>query len=88
MKEIQEQHSHENNSHDHGKMPIILYFIGLALSLIALFVNGENNLIQNTLFSIASISAGYHVIILEGIGETIENSKRQHKFTPNSHILM
>ncbi|HFS4898563.1 TPA: heavy metal translocating P-type ATPase, partial [Enterococcus faecium] len=40
------------------------------------------------LFSIASISAGYHVIILEGIGETIENSKRQHKFTPNSHILM
>ncbi|MBK4810249.1 metal ABC transporter ATPase [Enterococcus faecium] len=69
-------------------MPIILYFIGLALSLIALFVNGENNLIQNTLFSIASISAGYHVIILEGIGETIENSKRQHKFTPNSHILM
>ncbi|KAB7092346.1 heavy metal translocating P-type ATPase, partial [Bifidobacterium longum] len=30
----------------------------------------------------------YHVIILEGIGETIENSKRQHKFTPNSHILM
>ncbi|XFE28483.1 PLP-dependent cysteine synthase family protein [Listeria innocua] len=77
MKEIQEQHSHENNSHDHGKMPIILYFIGLALSLIALFVNGENNLIQNTLFSIASISAGYHVIILEGIGETIENSKRQ-----------
>ena len=92
MKEIQEQHSHENNSHDHehdhGKMPIILYFIGLALSLIALFLNGETSLLQNSLFSIASISAGYHVIILEGIGETIENSKIQHKFTPNSHILM
>lgn len=92
MKEIQEQHSHENNSHDHehdhGKMPIILYFIGLGLSLIALFLNGETSLLQNSLFSIASISAGYHVIILEGIGETIENSKIQHKFTPNSHILM
>lgn len=36
MREIQEQRSHENNSHDHdhGKMPIILYFSGLILSII------------------------------------------------------
>ncbi|BDZ72261.1 hypothetical protein GCM10025861_27780 (plasmid) [Methanobacterium petrolearium] len=45
-------------------------------------------MLQNILFSIATISAGYHVIILEGLGETIENSKVQKKFTPNSHILM
>ncbi|MEG0553253.1 MAG: heavy metal translocating P-type ATPase, partial [Carnobacterium sp.] len=92
MKDIEEQDTHENGSHnhdhDHGKMPIVLYFIGLALALIALFLDGETSLLQNSLFSIASISAGYHVIILEGIGETIENTKNKKKFTPNSHILM
>lgn len=65
MKEIQEQHSHENNSHDHdhdhGKMPIILYFIGLALALIAFFLSKEYQILQNILFLIATISAGYHV---------------------------
>ncbi|MCI3028305.1 heavy metal translocating P-type ATPase [Desemzia incerta] len=98
MKNIQKQKSHEshdhshehghNHDHDHGKMPIILYFIGLALAIIALFLDGENSLLQNSLFSIASISAGYHVILLEGIGETIENTKSKKRFTPNSHILM
>ena len=92
MKEIQEQHSHENNSHDHdhdhGKMPIILYFIGLALALIAFFLSKEYQILQNILFLIATISAGYHVIVLEGLGETIHNSKRQKRFIPNSHILM
>lgn len=93
MENIKEQQSHKNHEHnhshdhDHGKMPVVLYLIGLALALIALFLNGENNLLQNVLFSIASISAGYHVIVIEGIGETIENSKMRHKFTPNSHIL-
>lgn len=81
MKEIQEQHSHENNSHDHdhdhGKMPIILYFIGLALALIAFFLSKEYQILQNILFLIATISAGYHVIVLEGLGETIHNSKSQ-----------
>lgn len=81
MKEIQEQHSHENNSHDHdhdhGKMPIILYFIGLALAIVALFLSDEYQFIKNIMFSLATISAGYHVIVLEGLGETIENSKNQ-----------
>ncbi len=92
MKEIQEQHSPENNSHDHdndhGKMPIILYFIGLALALIAFFLSKEYQILQNILFLIATISAGYHVIVLEGLGETIHNSKSQKRFIPNSHILM
>lgn len=35
-----------------------------------------------------TVSAGYHVIILEGIHETIENTKANRRFTPNSHILM
>ena len=41
----------------------------------------------NILFSLASLTAGYHVVVLEGIGETIENTKRQKRFTPNSHVL-
>lgn len=85
----QEKHNHNHNhGHDHGKMPVVLYFVGLALAIIALFLDGENSLLQNSLFSIASISAGYHVILLEGIGETIENTKSKKRFTPNSHILM
>ena len=52
------------------------------------FLSDANLLIQNILFSIATITAGYHVIILEGIGETVENTKLKGKFTPNSHILM
>lgn len=86
---VNHSHDHEHgHSHDHGKMPIIFYFIGLALSIIALFLDKENLLLKNILFTIATITAGYHVIILEGIGETIENTKRKKKFTPNSHILM
>lgn len=96
MKKIKEQqsqedHSHDHghdHSHDHGKMPVIFYFIGLALALVALFLNDEYTLLKNILFSIATVSAGYHVIVLEGIGETVENTKKQRRFTPNSHILM
>ena len=97
MNTVKEQQSHEthnhnhhnhNHDHDHGKMPIILYVIGFVLALIALFLNKEYVVIKNILFSIASISAGYHVILLEGVGETVENTKAKKKFTPNSHILM
>lgn len=88
MKKIKEQQSQESHSHDHGKMPVVLYFIGIALALTALFLNDEYSLLKNILFSIASVSAGFHVIVLEGIGETVENTKKQRRFTPNSHILM
>ncbi|MEF2290667.1 heavy metal translocating P-type ATPase [Virgibacillus dokdonensis] len=82
-----DEHSHTHD-HDHGKAPIILYFIGLIVAIIALFLNDDYLLLQNILFSIATIIAGYHVVILEGIGETIENTKHKRRFTPNSHILM
>jgi len=86
-----ESHNHDyayGHSHNHGKLPIVLYFIGLALAVIALFLNENYAVLQNTLFSIATITAGYHVVVLEGIGETVENTKVRKKFTPNSHILM
>ena len=84
-------HSHSHDYHhdqDHGKAPIILYFVGLALAIIGLILSTEYMLIKNILFIVATISAGYHVVILEGIGETIENTKAAGKFTPNSHLLM
>lgn len=92
MENVQEQQAREkhnhNHNHDHGKAPIVLYFIGLALAIIALFLSDQYQGLQNILFSIATIAAGYHVIVLEGVGETIENTKARGKFTPNSHILM
>jgi len=86
------EHSHNHahghcHNHDHGKLPVVLYFVGLALAIIALFVN-NNDTLQNILFSLATLTAGYHVVVLEGITETVENTKRFKKFTPNSHILM
>ena len=96
MKAVQEKdaykkHDHDehdhSNEHEHGKAPIIFYFIGLALFLIATFLGNENEVLINILFSLASLTAGYHVVVLEGIGETIENTKRQKRFTPNSHVL-
>src|SRR5699024_10080420 len=98
METTKEQHSQEkekhnhDHDHNHGKMPIILYFIGLALAIVALFLSGEYQLIKNIMFSLATISAGYHVIVLEGLGETIENTKANTndniKLQPKCHTLM
>lgn len=74
--------------HSHRKTPVNLYFIGLALTIIALFVSENNLVLRNLLFTLASIAAGYHVIILEGVGETIVHTRLKRRFTPNSHILM
>lgn len=74
--------------HRHRKTPVTLYFIGLALTIAALFVSENNLVLKNILFTLASIAAGYHVIILEGVGETIVHTRLKRRFTPNSHILM
>lgn len=74
--------------HSHRKTPVNLYFIGLALTIIALFLSENNLVLRNLLFTLASIAAGYHVIILEGVGETIVHTRLKRRFTPNSHILM
>ena len=90
VQEHEHNHEHDNGSchdHDHGKMPVVLYFVGLALALIALFFN-QNEIVQNVLFSLATITAGYHVVVLEGIAETVEHTKAKKRFTPNSHLLM
>lgn len=84
-------HNHDHghaHDHDHGKMPIILYMVGLVSAGVALLLSGDYLVIKNALFVTAMITAGYHVVVLEGISETIENTKAQGKFTPNSHLLM
>ena len=90
MEKAKDTHSHDHHSHDHnhGKLPIILYFIALALAAFALIFKSKNLLLSNVLYGLASIAAGYQVILIEGIGETIENTKARGKFTPNSHVLM
>ncbi len=77
---------HSGHDHSHGKFPIVLFFTGLILFGMAFFT-GEGSLVQNTLFISAMLLSGYH-IIFEGISDTITDSKRLRKFTPNVHILM
>ncbi len=79
---------HNHHDHDHGKLPIIFYIIGFILSIFAMFLNDSYQTLQNILLVIATILAGYHVVVLEGIGETIEQSRENRRFTPNSHVLM
>lgn len=88
MEEIKKQQTQQGCNYNHGKMPVVLYFVGLLLAISGLFLTRSNTFLANVLFSLASISAGYHVIILAGVGSTIKNSKLKGKFTPNSHILM
>ena len=93
MEHIEDSHHKEGchahgHDHNHGRLPIILYFIGLVLAVFALFLNDDYQTVKNILFGLATISAGYHVVVLEGIGDTIANTKVKGKFTPNSHILM
>ncbi|APB32270.1 heavy metal translocating P-type ATPase [Vagococcus teuberi] len=76
--------SHAHN-HDHGNLPVVLFFIGLATFLISLFLP------VGTLKTILSVStivlSGYHIMI-EGFEDTIKETKRLKKFMPNVHVLM
>lgn len=88
-KDHEHNHDHEGShghSHSHGKSPVVLFFTGLAIFIIAFFIT-EGSLLQNILFVSAMLLSGYH-IILEGIVDTISESKEQRKFVPNVHILM
>ena len=88
-----EKHTHEgscNHEHQHGKLPVILYGLGLVVFMIGLifekFTSVPNSVIS-IIYGLSVISAGYHVI-LEGFGETWTNSRRLRKFHPNIHVLM
>ena len=80
-----EPHDHNGHDHDHGKLPVILFFIGLA-TFAASFIVSEG-FWQNVLGTLTIFLSGYHIIV-EGIEDTISQTKSNKKFTPNVHILM
>ncbi|GED49533.1 heavy metal translocating P-type ATPase [Carnobacterium maltaromaticum] len=85
------EHEHENgggHNHSHGdsKSAVILFFAGLTAFIVALFLT-DSSLLQTILFISAMLLSGFH-IMLEGIIDTIEATKRKRKFSPNVHILM
>lgn len=81
-------HNPHDHNHDHyhgGKTAVILYFIGLALFIVGLFI--EKGGLQNSLYALTLVLSGYHVIV-EGFIDTFQQSIRQRRFKPNVHILM
>lgn len=83
-------HNHEHNhnhNHEHGNSRVIFYFVGLIAFVLGYIFKDNYKIISNSLFIGSVILAGYHVI-LEGIADTIINSKKEKKFLPNIHFLM
>ena len=85
----EEQHIHtascSHGEHSHGKMPLVLFFVGLGSYLVALFTPVQS--LSTILYLVAIVTAGYH-IITEGFISTYKATKGNRKFTPNVHILM
>ena len=65
--------------------PIGFYLLGVAAFISGLFITQP--LARAGFLVAAAVAAGYHVIA-EGVIETIQDSKKQHRFAPNIHILM
>ena len=85
------EHNH-NNDHCHmhshgGKFPVIMYFVGLAAFIAGYILENRYSLYSNILFIGTVGIAGYHVIF-EGLGNTIQDTKKEKRFSPNVHLLM
>ncbi len=80
------EHNHEHG-HNHGssKLPLTLYITGLILFVLGILVSDE--LIKTILYLNGLVLTGYH-IVFEGIEDTIVNTKKLKRFSPNVHILM
>ena len=85
------EHNHNNNHchmHSHGgKFPVIMYFVGLAAFIAGYILENRYSLYSNILFIGTVGIAGYHAIF-EGLGNTIQNTKKEKRFSPNVHLLM
>lgn len=74
------------HDHDHdSNLATILYFVGLAAFLIALFIPIDT--LKTVFYLSALVLSGYHIII-DGFTDTFKQTIRQKKFMPNVHILM
>lgn len=82
----EENQKEHNHNHDHGNLNTILYFVGLGLFIVSLFLS-TNLLLQNVLFALTILFSGFHIII-EGITDTYDESRKNHFFKPNVHLLM
>lgn len=86
-------HCHEHNhnhchTHSHGgKFPVLMYFMGLFSFIVGYILENSYSLYSNILFIGTVGIAGYHVIF-EGLGNTIRDSKKEKRFSPNVHLLM
>lgn len=79
-------HSCSAHDHDHdSNLPTILYFVGLIVFLIALFIPASS--LKIVLYLAALAFSGYHIII-DGFTDTFKQTIHKKKFTPNVHILM
>lgn len=81
---MDQQHSKHGHNQINFLIGISLFFIGLALYIIAFFVSP---LVATILNIIATVFAGYEVI-LEGMIDTIKQSYRRRRFHPSIHLLM
>lgn len=84
--EHDQKHEHvHGHHHHHGKLPAILYMIGLVIFVASLIL--LTGFEQKIFLLVAMILSGYHVL-LEGVVDTIEASLTAHRLRPNAHILM
>lgn len=63
-----------------------LYFLGLIIFSFGLFLPA-NDMTKQIISILAVLLSGYH-IMWEGIKDTIDKTRQNHCFTPNTHILM
>ncbi|CCV66544.1 K/Mg/Cd/Cu/Zn/Na/Ca/Na/H-transporter ATPase [Paracholeplasma brassicae] len=78
------QHNHTHHQHNHKK-DFFLFILGTIFYLVGLV--SSNPLIANILFVFAILLSGLHVI-KEGFVETLTNTLKNRKFSPNIHLLM
>lgn len=73
-------------AHDHGNVPVILFFVGLFLFIVGLFLRNFDKA-QMFVYIGAMVLSGYHIVI-EGIEDTLRLTKEEKHFHPNVHVLM
>lgn len=72
--------------HNHGSVPVVLFFVGLFLFIVGLFLRGFDKA-QMFVYIGAMVLSGYHIVI-EGVEDTLRLTRKEKHFHPNVHILM
>ncbi|OTN76561.1 hypothetical protein A5886_001638 [Enterococcus sp. 8G7_MSG3316] len=81
----QAQTHNDHHSHNHSHLSVKWFFVGFICFMAALIIPTDS--IKTVLYLLTILFAGYH-IIGEGITDTISQTKSNHRFTPNVHLLM